>query len=127
MSANSSPFRGKPVSASAVFAPGEAAPGFESHNLLDDRDLRHLQDASGYRIVNPGYFEQALVHRSFLQIAEPEGIVSNERLEFLGDSILYMLIGEFLSHHYTDIQEGDLTKLRSRLVNRKAMTLLPAP
>ena len=114
---------GAPPTASVVFAPSEAAPGFEGHGLLDDRDLRHLQDASGYRIVNPGYFEQALVHRSYLQIAEYEGIVSNERLEFLGDSILNMLIGEFLFHHYTDIQEGDLTKLRSRLVNRKALTL----
>jgi ribonuclease III len=109
--------------ASAVFAPGPAAPGFEGHGLLDEKDLKHIQEYSGYRISNPGYFEQALVHRSYLQIAEHEGIVSNERLEFLGDSILNMLIGEFLFHHYTDIQEGDLTKLRSRLVNRKALTL----
>jgi ribonuclease-3 len=114
---------GAAPTASAVFAPSEAAPGFEGHGLLDESDLRHLQEASGYRIANPGYFEQALVHRSYLQIAEHEGIVSNERLEFLGDSILNMLIGEFLFHHYTDIQEGDLTKLRSRLVNRKALTL----
>lgn len=114
---------GKPPTAAAVFAPGDAAPGFEGHGLLDDRDLRHLQEAGGYRISNPGYFEQALVHRSYLQIAGHDGIVSNERLEFLGDSILNMLIGEFLFHHYTDIQEGDLTKLRSRLVNRKALTL----
>jgi ribonuclease-3 len=82
-----------------------------------------LEHAIGYRIHNAGFFEQALVHRSYLQIAEHETLISNERLEFLGDSILNMLIGEFLFHRYSEIQEGDLTKLRSRLVNRKALTM----
>jgi ribonuclease-3 len=107
----------------AVFEPEKDAAAFVSHGLFSEEELRALEVSIGYRIKNAAYFEQALIHRSYLQIAEHETIVSNERLEFLGDSILNMLIGEFLFHRYTEIQEGDLTKLRSRLVNRKALTL----
>ncbi|MEP7220660.1 MAG: ribonuclease III, partial [Bacteroidota bacterium] len=107
----------------SVFAPYADKKPFVSHDLLTPRSLRMLEDSIGYHISNPAYFEQALVHRSYLQVAEKEAVVSNERLEFLGDSILNMLIGEFLFHRYVDIQEGELTKLRSRLVNRKALTI----
>lgn len=89
--------------------------------LLDDPTLRKLEGIIGYRVNDRRYFAQALTHRSYLQVMEGAGIDSNERLEFLGDSILNMLIGEFLFRHYTDVQEGELTKLRSRLVNRKAL------
>lgn len=89
--------------------------------LLDDTTLRKLEAITGYRVNDRRYFAQALTHRSYLQVIEGDGVDSNERLEFLGDSILNMLIGEFLFRHYTDVQEGELTKLRSRLVNRKAL------
>lgn len=107
----------------AVFEPERDSRAFVTFKLFSDEELEGLQASIGYRIKNPAYFEQALIHRSYLQIAEHETIISNERLEFLGDSILNMLIGEFLFHRYSEIQEGDLTKLRSRLVNRKALTL----
>ncbi len=96
---------------------------FISHGLLDAAAVQRLESTLGYGIQDIAFFERALTHRSYLQIAEQPTITSNERLEFLGDSILNMLIGEFLFHHYSDVQEGDLTKLRSRLVNRKALTL----
>lgn len=114
---------GRGSSVETIFSPyGDKRP-FISHGLLSSKAVQLLEDAIGYRIGNMAFFEQALVHRSYLQVAEKEAIVSNERLEFLGDSILNMLIGEFLFHRYSDIQEGELTKLRSRLVNRKALTL----
>lgn len=111
------------ATAATVFSPQPDQATFVSRNLLKPEVLRSLETAIGYRIGNAGYFEQALVHRSYLQVAGDPTLLSNERLEFLGDSILNMLIGEFLFHRYTDIQEGELTKLRSRLVNRKALTL----
>jgi len=111
------------ASTETIFAPYADNKPFVSHNLLSSKALHLIEDTTGYHIRNQAYFEQALVHRSYLQVAEKEAVVSNERLEFLGDSILNMLIGEFLFHRYTDIQEGELTKLRSRLVNRKALTL----
>jgi ribonuclease-3 len=107
----------------AVFALQADQAEFVSHDLLTDEAINHLERVTGYHINDPAYFERALTHRSYLQIADAASITSNERLEFLGDSILNMLIGEFLFHHYSDVQEGDLTKLRSRLVNRKALTL----
>lgn len=89
--------------------------------LINDETLAALEEAIGYSIQDRRYFAQALTHRSYLQVADIESLHSNERLEFLGDSILNMLIGEFLFRHYTDVQEGELTKLRSRLVNGKAL------
>ncbi|MCE2502933.1 MAG: ribonuclease III [Chlorobi bacterium] len=91
--------------------------------LLPAEELRALEKALGYQVNDPRCFVQALTHRSYLQISENQYTRSNERLEFLGDSILNVLIGEFLFRHYTDVAEGELTKLRSRLVNKKALIL----
>lgn len=110
-------------SAEMVFSPEGDKKTFIYHGILPAEALSVLEQRIGYSINNPGYFEQALVHRSYLQVVEPSTVYSNERLEFLGDSILNMLIGEFLFHRYAEIQEGELTKLRSRLVNRKALTI----
>jgi ribonuclease-3 len=63
-------------------------------------------------------FFQALLHRSYLQFIEGKW-ESNERLEFLGDAILNFIVAEYLFRTYPDMEEGDLTKLRSRLVNRR--------
>jgi ribonuclease III, bacterial len=49
---------------------------------------------------------------------------TNERLEFLGDSVLNLVVGEYLYKKHPDAEEGDLTKIRSRLVNRKALSVL---
>ena len=65
-------------------------------------------------------FLQALLHRSYLQFLE-EHWNSNERLEFLGDAILNFVVAEHLFETYPHMEEGELTKLRSRLVNRKIL------
>ncbi len=83
-------------------------------------NLRNLDSALGYRIRNRSLFVQALIHRSYLQQTNQHG-QSNERLEFLGDSILNLVVGEYLYRRFPDSDEGELTKLRSRLVNRKAL------
>jgi ribonuclease-3 len=62
------------------------------------------------------------MHRSFLQFVNQRW-KSNERLEFLGDSVLNSLVAEHLFQSYPEMEEGDLTKLRSRLVNRKVLAL----
>lgn len=65
-------------------------------------------------------FLQALLHRSYLQFVT-EKWDSNERLEFFGDAILNFIVTEHLINAYPDMEEGNLTKLRSRLVNRKIL------
>ena len=79
-----------------------------------------FQRAIGYTIKNQSIFVQALLHRSFLQRLDTPGR-SNERLEFLGDSILNLIVAEHLYQHFPRADEGELTKIRSRLVNRKAL------
>ena len=49
---------------------------------------------------------------------------SNERLEFLGDAVLSLIVGEYLFKHYPFEEEGFLTKIRSRIVNRESMGIL---
>lgn len=69
---------------------------------------------------NQNLFLQAFTHRSFLNEAK-EQIESNERLEFLGDSILSFVVSQNLYKTYPDFNEGMLTNLRSLLVNTKSL------
>lgn len=86
------------------------------------KKIKEFQRLIGYAIRNQELFVQALLHRSFLQRMSRPGR-SNERLEFLGDSILNLIVAEYLFHHYPEAEEGELTKIRSRLVNRKALVV----
>lgn len=70
-----------------------------------------------------GLLEKVFVHRSYLN--EKEGsLESNERLEFLGDAILSNIISHLLFERYPDIDEGELTRLRAKLVNRHTLAKL---
>lgn len=92
----------------------------EAQKDLLRSNTKKFQRLIGYPIRNQEVFVQALLHRSFLtRVNRP--IRSNERLEFLGDSILNLIVAEYLYHNYPDAEEGELTKVRSRLVNRKAL------
>lgn len=83
-------------------------------------NIKNFQRLIGTPMHNQDVFVQALLHRSFLtRVQRP--VRSNERLEFLGDSILNLIVAEYLYHNYPDAEEGELTKVRSRLVNRKAL------
>jgi ribonuclease-3 len=86
-------------------------------------DFKKLEQVLQYTIKNKELFTLALSHRSYLPVADGISPPSNERLEFLGDSILNFVVAEYLYKHYTNAPEGDLTKIRSRLVNRKALSL----
>lgn len=72
------------------------------------------------QLKNKKLFEQAFVHRSYLNEAK-EKISSNERLEFLGDSVISFVISEHLFNKYPDYNEGILTNMRSLLVNTKSL------
>ncbi len=67
-----------------------------------------------YRFKNPRLQEQALTHRSL-------GRANNERLEFLGDALVNLLVAELIYERYPSATEGDLTRLRARLVNGQAL------
>ncbi len=73
------------------------------------------------KLKNKKLFEEAFTHRSYLNEAKLK-VVSNERLEFLGDSILSFVISNYLYAKYPDFDEGTLTNLRSLLVNTKSLS-----
>jgi ribonuclease-3 len=72
-------------------------------------------------LKNKKLFEEAFTHRSYLNEAKLK-ITSNERLEFLGDSIISFVISNYLYNKYPDFNEGDLTNLRSLMVNTKSLS-----
>jgi ribonuclease III len=82
-----------------------------------------LERALQYSIRNQQLFYEALSHRSYLQVTGNESTLTNERLEFLGDAILNLVAAEYLFHRDSNAPEGELTKIRSRLVNRKALSI----
>lgn len=75
------------------------------------------------KFKNYHLFEQAFIHRSYLNEAKRK-ISSNERLEFLGDSIISFVVSEYLFKTYPDFDEGKLTNLRSLLVNTKTLAAI---
>jgi ribonuclease-3 len=85
-------------------------------------DLESLQDlraALGDPILDPELLELALTHRSYAY--ENGGLPTNERLEFLGDSVLGVVITETLYRGHPDLSEGRLAKLRAAVVNARAL------
>jgi len=84
-------------------------------------DFEKLEKTLRYPIRSRQYFFEALTHRSYLQVPDGGASVSNERLEFLGDAVLNLVVAELLFKKDSSAPEGDLTKVRSRLVNRKAL------
>lgn len=72
------------------------------------------------KLKNKKLFDQAFTHRSYLNEAK-ERLESNERLEFLGDSIISFVVSKYLYTKYPSYAEGTLTNLRSLLVNTKSL------
>jgi ribonuclease-3 len=79
-----------------------------------------LEAKLGYRFKDPELLAHALVHRSFLTGKDIPYTNNNERLEFLGDSVLNMLTTEFLYRKYPDDPEGELSKRKSAIVSGHA-------
>jgi ribonuclease-3 len=107
--------RAEPAAPVFEVLPGTARP------LLSGTDYDELERLLGYTIKHRAYFLQALTHRSYLQFVQVPNMKSNERLEFLGDSILNLVIAEYLYSEFDALPEGELTKLRSRLVSGAAL------
>lgn len=76
--------------------------------------LESLQQRLGYAFRDPGLLRQALTHRSY-------GRQNNERLEFLGDSVLNFVVSSLLYDGFGRIDEGDLSRMRANLVNQHAL------
>ena len=83
--------------------------------------IKDLEAALGYRFQNITLLQNALTHSSFANERWHDSLMSNERLEFLGDSVLGMVVAEHLYRNYPDRPEGELTRMRADMVCETAL------
>ena len=83
--------------------------------------IKDLEIAIGYRFRNITLLQNALTHSSYANERWHNSLMSNERLEFLGDSILGMCVAEYLYQNFPDRPEGELTRMRADMVCEKTL------
>lgn len=90
-----------------------------SMNTLEDlkRNILQVEERLGYIFDTKDHLILALIHRSFVNEYKAAPLEHNERLEFLGDSVLGLVLADYLYHRLPDYPEGMLSQLRSRLVD----------
>ncbi|MDO8565409.1 MAG: ribonuclease III [bacterium] len=80
-------------------------------------NFEEFEKSAGIKFNNPQLLKQAFTHRSYINENRDSGLLHNERLEFLGDAVLELVITDYLYHKLEASNEGELTSLRSALVN----------
>ncbi|MBN1829996.1 MAG: ribonuclease III [Deltaproteobacteria bacterium] len=85
------------------------------------QELLVLERAIDYRFSNPRLLDTALTHRSYVNENQDCAVDDNERLEFLGDAVLQLCISDLLIRKFPNSPEGQLSKIRSSLVNEKPL------
>ena len=89
--------------------------------MFDQLCSRHeIETLLGMRVRTLEYYQEALLHKSAVKLYQASR--SNERLEFIGDSVLNLVIAKYLFHMYPDENEGFMTKLRTRIVSGKCLS-----
>lgn len=88
--------------------------------MVDPQHLAEVQEILGYTFTDTAHLRQALIHAS---IADSR-VDSNERLEFLGDAVLGMLVCEALYERFDGALEGELTKIKSAIVSRRMCSII---
>lgn len=86
--------------------------------------MKTLETKLGYQFQNPKLLDHALTHSSYANEHHLGSISSNERLEFLGDSVLGMIVADHLYRTFPDLPEGDLTRIRANLVCESSLVLV---
>jgi ribonuclease-3 len=88
-----------------------------AEETLPTEPLRELEALLGYSFDNENLLSQALTHRSYVNENESENLSNNESLEFLGDAVLGFLVSSRIFHHFPDLTEGALSKIKAYLVS----------
>jgi len=88
---------------------------------MADIDFKKFEEKAGVEFQDKSLLKQAFTHRSYINENKGSKLAHNERLEFLGDAVLELVVTDFLFEKYDDKPEGELTTYRSALVN--AVTL----
>ena len=88
--------------------------------------IKDLEVALGYKFQNITLLQNALTHSSYANERWHNSLLSNERLEFLGDSILGMVVAEYLFTNFPDRPEGELTRMRADMVCETSLAAIAA-
>ena len=91
---------------------------------LTKQQAKALQEKLGYTFNDPALLMAALTHSSYANENRGTGAISNERLEFLGDSVLGMAVAAHIYKSYPELPEGRMTRLRAELVCEKSLAAL---
>jgi ribonuclease-3 len=76
---------------------------------------------SNYRFTNASFLIEALTHKSYVNERREPGRKDNERLEFLGDAVLSLIVSDYLARRYPELSEGALSKLKAKLVSETSL------
>lgn len=93
----------------------------EINSILKD-DVSDLFNNIDYEFLDYELLTNALKHRSYLAMTKEDYTMSNERLEFLGDAVLNMIVSKYLFKKYSDLPEGELSKKKSAIVSGKNLS-----
>ena len=88
---------------------------------MTQTDLSELNRKLMYEFKNTDLLVESLRHSSFVNEQLDSNLQDNERLEFLGDAVLNLVVGHILMHRYPDLNEGDLSRMRANLVNESQL------
>ncbi len=83
--------------------------------------LKAFEEIIGYRFTNEELLKNALTHSSYANENRQKHVVYNERLEFLGDSVLSLVVSNYIFENYPNLPEGDLTKTRAAIVCERSL------
>jgi ribonuclease-3 len=99
---------------------------FKSFNEMNKCITREdVSKITGFSPINLEYYQKAFIHKSVLRFLSSENLNNSyERFEFLGDSVLNLVIANFIFNKYKDKEEGYLTRIRTKLVNGKTLSYL---
>lgn len=81
-----------------------------------ENSIKQIETRLNYVFKDKDYLIRALTHSSYANENKKDRMKNNERLEFLGDSVLGLVISEYLYSHYINLEEGQLTKIRAKIV-----------
>ncbi len=87
------------------------------YNQNRSTQLQEVEDKLGTAFSSPALLDQALTHSSYVNEENRKDVCDNERLEFLGDAVLKLVISSYIFKRYPDYSEGDMTKMRAAVVS----------
>jgi ribonuclease III len=89
---------------------------------MTGQELSSLENELGYQFKNIGLLREALQHSSYVNEQRDPALQDNERLEFLGDAVLDLVITHILMEHFPTTREGDLSRMRATIVNESQLS-----